>query len=161
MVSWPREWTVNCLPPVSTPVAGYPAAQFLLVSDYWTPSWCLRGHLQPACASHAGMLVAVGTESGRAEAAPVRRQTIGERGVAQPNLLTTIRMSLFWDHKSCTIDDFSLVGAFLGDRKNTSQVIHEEEAIRFYEDVGSYVDFLIGAGETERPCRAGPRRKMK
>jgi hypothetical protein len=52
---------------------------------------------------------------------------------------------LFWDHKSCITDDFSLVGAFLQIEEHFSISPSDQDmAAHATGTIGDYVDFLLG-----------------
>ena len=49
-----------------------------------------------------------------------------------------------WDHKSCAIDDLSLVGAFMEIESHFNREPPDNEFELFYQGtVGAYVDFLL------------------
>ena len=149
VVSWTETGAVNCLPLrhprqwpdlqrrsllVGFPIIGPQAGAYADI--------CRQLSLRaPECWSLWG------PNAARVEAARFVAKVVGE-AVEWPNpiLIPDDPYELvFWDHKSCTVDDFSLVGAFLEIEKHFGKSSSEEEATRIYEGtLGCYVDFLTG-----------------
>ena len=54
---------------------------------------------------------------------------------------------VFWDHKSCVVDDFSLLGAFMKIEDHFGASSSEADLDRLWERTfGGYLDFLLQAG---------------
>ena len=93
-----------------------------------------------------------GPNEARVQAAQFVARTVGEE-VEWPNpiFIPDDPFELvFWDHKSCAVDDLSLVGAFMTIESHFGASPSDEDLDRFQEGTfGAYVDFLLQAS---RPC---------
>lgn len=94
-----------------------------------------------------------GTDEARVKAAQFVAKTLGE-AVEWPNpvfIPDDPCELLFWDHKSCAIDDLSLVGALVEIETYFNVSPSEEELDTLAAGTfGAYVDFLLGR---TRPAR--------